>query len=353
MILQAENYIKSLKKLMVIDDEEAVHIFLAVVAAHKTGGNMFWFRIIGPSGSGKSELLKSIQDVKDYCISADTFTPGAWRGGKDPEKGEKLPRMLEQWTGKLVLTKDLASVINKKKEERNEVFGLIRNAWDGTLDAYYGTTEGHVHLKFHFDWILATTPYIERQRSLEAELGSRFIDMQWRLPKDPIAAILTSGDNDRSSSELRKSLSNDAGEFVSVINPIDKTFNDRDLATLAHLTSVARTPVYRDGYQNIYDIPVPELGTRIYQGMRRIVIGLIEIGVDDYRPYMYRLALDCLPRIRRSIIESFIENPKIRQEDMAAKCKVSQPTIHTALQDLKLLGFQKEQVEILEKFKGG
>lgn len=346
MLREAEEFKKSLGNLLLIDDWEAVDIFLAVVAAHKLGGNMFWVRLIGASGSGKSELLKSLQAHSDYAISADTFTPGAIRGGLDSEGKTKLPRMLESWNNKLVLTKDFASVISKKKEDRGEVFGLLRNAWDGTLDAFYGTKEGLVHLEFSFDWILASTPYIEHQRSLEAELGSRFIDIRWNAPEDKISAILRAGDNDKDSNELRKDISYKMGEFLQKCNFSSNSFNDKKIAELAQAASTCRTPVSRGNHGVIYDLPTPELATRLYMGMRRIAIGLIKIGIEDYSKYMIRIALDCLPRLRRICIEEIAKNNKATQLDISEIAKVSQSTVNTAIEDLRLLGFTKDQSEL-------
>jgi len=344
MITEATNYKKAVNDLLVFDDWEAIDIFLAAVIAHKLKGNMFWLRIIGASGSGKSEILRSLQPHNGYCVSADTFTPGAVRGGYKPKEGT-LPRMLDDWNNKIVLTKDFASVISKKKEDRGEVFGLLRNAWDGTLDAYFGSEDSHVHLEFHFDWILASTPYIERQQILEAELGSRFINLQWRLPKDEIEAIIRAGEEDCNADKKRQVLADCMGEILN-INPSSNFSEDRWLASVARIASRCRTPVYRDKNHQIYDIPTPELATRLYQGMRRIAIGLQVLGVENYKPHMKRIALDCLPRIRRRIIEEYILYPNITQQVIADKVNVSRQVIATALDDLKLLGFNKESLDL-------
>jgi len=345
MIREAELYKETLDKHLVIDDWQGMDIILAAVATHWVPGNMLWFRIIGASGSGKSELLRSLECNKKEVISADSFTPGAIRGGYMKD----TPRMLELWKDKIVVTKDFASMITKKKEDRSEVFGLLRSAWDGTLSAFYGSEDAHVQLEFHFDWILASTPVIERQRSLEAELGSRFIDLKWKTPRDEEAAILSAMSGDSNSSGFRKLLSEQMSGFIESVKtrePLSYKSSDW-LARIAMIAAKLRTPVYRDANHEIYDIPTPEIGTRFGQGLQRIAKGLSMIGIEDYKPYIKRLALDCLSNLRRVIVQNTLDDPTIGLKGVMDKTEVSHDTVQRELENLKMLGWNKDAWNIL------
>lgn len=347
MLREAEIYKETLGKHLVIDDWQGVDIFLAAVATHWVPGNMLWFRIIGASGSGKSELLRSLECNQEEVISADSFTPGAVRGGYLKDS----PRMLELWNDKIVVTKDFASMITKKKEDRAEVFGLLRSAYDGTLSAFYGSDDAHVKLEFHFDWILASTPVIERQRSLEAELGSRFIDLKWETPYDEKAAIISAMSGDSSSSSFRKLLGEQMTNFINIAKDKQSlSYVPSDwLAEMAMIAAKLRTPVYRDIKHEIYDIPTPEIGTRFGQGLQRIVKGLSMIGIEEYKPYVKRLALDCLSKVRRVIVEQTLEDPTSSPKTLSEKLGVSLDTIYIAKEDLKMLGWNKEAWEVMKR----
>jgi hypothetical protein len=346
MLQEAEQYKKILHENMVIDDWEGVDIFLAAVATHWVVGNMLWFRIIGASGSGKSELLRSLESPcnKDYVISADTFTPGAIRGGYMKDS----PRMLDLWNNKLVVTKDFASMVTKKKEDKAEVFGLMRSAYDGTLSAFYGSDDSHVKLEFHFDWILASTPYIERQRSLEAELGSRFIDLRWRTPRDEVSAVVSAMEGDATSSKFRDTLGQQMHQLLIATQSITPAEIDLSwLASIARVAARLRTPVYRDIKHEIYDIPTPEVATRYGQGLQRIAKGLSVIGITNYKPYIKRLALDCLSNLRREIVTTYMADPTETLDAISKKIKANYDTCRYEVENMKMLGWNKEMWEIL------
>lgn len=347
MIKEVDAYLRTLNENFVIDDWEGVILFLAAVAAHWVPGNMLWFRIIGASGSGKSELLRSLEYNIDDVVSADSFTPGAIRGGYVKD----TPRMLELWNRKIVVTKDFASMITKKKEDKSETFGLLRSAWDGTLSAFYGSDDSHVKLNFNFDWIVASTPHIERQRSLEAELGSRFVDMKWRTPVDENAAILSAMNGDSSSASVREKLGKELLDIVASVKKTDIPTSEIPewLPQMAGIAAKLRTPVYRDAKHEIYDIPTPEIGTRLGQNMQRITKGLSLIGVDEdkHKSYVRRLALDCLSNLRRIIVANAIEDPTKDAITIAKEANVSTETVRIEVENLKMLGWGKDFYESL------
>ena len=156
-----------------MQDETGFTIVIASAVAHCIPGEMLWVRIYGGSRSGKTELLRAIAEHEDSA-KMEVITPAAIRGGLDEGS-----RLLERIDGKLVITKDLASMLTSKRDLRNEVFGLMRNVKDGELVSDFGTEEGYIDQHANFDWLIATTPVFAQYRIMEDLLGSRFIDLQW------------------------------------------------------------------------------------------------------------------------------------------------------------------------------
>ena len=72
----------------------------------------------------------------------------------------------------------------------------------------------------------------------------------------------------------------------------------RWIAKAADITVVLRAPVQQDRQGRILSLPEPEVGTELAQGFSRIVSGLRCLGLEDWRPYIRRLAWDCVPSIR-------------------------------------------------------
>jgi hypothetical protein len=165
----------TLRQHFEIRDWHGVDIILATAVAHYIPGEMIWLRFIGPSHSDRTELLRAIADHQD-CTEIEVLTPAAFREGF-----RKGPKVLDRIAGKLVITKDIASILTSRKDLRTEIFGLLRGIKDGKLTADFGSDEGHLEQTATFDWILAATSSgIEQQRQLEGLLGQRFIDLRWQ-----------------------------------------------------------------------------------------------------------------------------------------------------------------------------
>ena len=110
-----------------------------------------WVEVIGTSRSGRTELLRAIAEHPD-CAEMEVLTPAAFRGGL-----KKGPKVLERINSKLVITKDIASILTSRKDLRTELFGVLRGIKDGKLTADFGSEEGHLVQEARFDWILAAT----------------------------------------------------------------------------------------------------------------------------------------------------------------------------------------------------
>ena len=351
LLIPEANHVKDIMgKHLVISDWQAVDILLATIASHKLPGNMLWLRLIGASGSGKSEILKSLLSQNDYCTAGEAFTPSAIRRGYNPE-GKMLPRMLDRWNTKLVITKDFAAMLTKRSEDRIEVFGLLRSVWDGELDADYGSDEGHIKQKSHFDWIIGTTSYVESQSTLEGLLGTRFIDLRWGRPIDSRSAVVKAISNNSQLNNIRPEFDEAMQQFIAAIDPLSvATIQDATwLADIANLTGKMRTVVVRDKWHDVTDIPEPEVATRLGQTFAKIVNGLSLIGIYDYKPYITRLAKDCLPSKRRGLVECHLSGVKSNAK-IANILGISKRSVEYHLDDLEILGI-KLNGEVSEFFK--
>jgi len=144
----------TLRRHFEIVDWQGVELILATAVAHYAPREMLWFREIGASRSGKTELLRAVSAHPD-CEKMEAITPAALRGGL--KEGAKLLTRIDK---KLVITKDLATLLTTRKDARTEIFGLLRPIKDGELISDFGSDEGHLAQTARFDWIVATTPFL-------------------------------------------------------------------------------------------------------------------------------------------------------------------------------------------------
>lgn len=359
MIPEVDRFKSCLAQHFVIDDWQAVDLVLASVVAHKCHGEMLWLRIIGASGSGKTEILRSVMAIPEgYIETLETLTPSAIRRGlqmikqdKDkPGEYKKIqmePTLLERLDGRLVITKELAPLLTRHHDAKLEVFGLLRSVHDGELDADYGSNQEHIKQKCWFDWILGTTTYVDSQNQLEMQLGSRFTDLRWGSPMLRKKATSMAVNNIRHLEGIRAEL---GGIMTSIVAHTDTEcmgqFEVEDwFLELVDILAILRTPVERDNYtKDIKQGASPELGTRVAQNFAKVCWGLKMIGVDDCQPYMTRLVWDGLPPIRAAVLHAVLklekEGCKVTQEAIANMngTGLSQQMVSIIWRDLQLLG---------------
>jgi hypothetical protein len=326
----------TLRRYFEIKDWQGVELIMASAVAHYLLGEMLWVRIIGPSRSGKTELLRAIAEHPD-CAEIESITPAAIRGGF-----KRAPKILDRINGKLVIDKDISSILTSRKDMRNEIFGLLRGIKDGKLTSDFGSDEGYLPQKAKFDWLLASTPYIEQQRHLEGLLGERFIDLRW-IPGDREEMAFQAASNNPYLANIRAELSVDtlslmyrARETVKMETYNPSPSDLRAIAKIADITAIARTPIQQDRLGHLIAIPEPEIGTDLAQGFSRIVGGLLLLGLTDFKPYIYRLAWDCIPSVRAKILKSLQVKSQTVPE-LAKSTEIPERTVYYVVEQLELL----------------
>jgi len=325
-----------------INDWEGVDIILATAAAHYLTGEMLWLRFLGPSRSGRTELLRAIAEHPD-CAEMEVLTPAAFRGGF-----RKGPKILSRLNGKLVITKDMASILTARKDMRNEIFGVLRGIKDGKLTSDFGSDQGHLEQAGTFDWIIAATSSgIEQQRQLEGLLGQRFIDLRWQ-PGDREKMAYKAACNNPHLADIRDDLTVEVVALLYAAKTAARTETYplgepdlRQIAKVADAVAVLRTPVQHDRQGHILSLPEPEVGTELAQGLSRIARGLLCVGLDTWRPYIRRVAWDSVPLIRAQILRSLEGNPQTAAElEMATGIPLR--SVYHHVEQLELLKVVKD-----------
>ncbi len=326
-----------------IRDWEAIRIILAVVAAHYVPGEPLWVRLVGPSRSGKTEILRAIatyygDDVENPdIVEMEAITPASIRGGLDYGH-----RLLDRIKGKMVVTKDIAALLTTRSDSRKEILGLFRNVKDGKLTSDFGTEDGYNVQDSYFDWILATTPAFEQVRVMEDLLGARFIDVIFE-PDDRLKIAKKAAENSPKMSAIRENLKNAIKTLLDGVKAKQKIVpalapDANWIAEIADLAALLRSPVDRDRYHNVNSIPMPEIASDLSQSFTRIAQGLWLLGISDYQPYIWRLAKDCIPSVRRVVLGALLQNQQPLTADEISKItKLPAGTLNLKLEELGLL----------------
>jgi len=262
-------------------------------------------------------------------------------------------RLLERINGKRVITKDLAPLITSRRESRLETFGLLRSIKDGTISSDFGTPEGYICQDVSFDWIIAVTPAIESVRQIESLLGERYVDLHW-IPGNREEMAYKAALNNPRLPEIREQLSIDICSLLARTKEVSQKQTaelsekeKRLIAKYADIAALCRSPIQKDAKGNLLAIPKPEIGTSLAQDFSRLTLGLRLLGITEWKPYIERLAWDCIPSVRAKILRALYHQPKSANE-IYERTRIPRSTIYYHLSDLRFLGVVKDEPPELE-----
>ncbi len=296
-----------------LPDTRVLDFTFGVYFANRLGGDPVWGGIIGPPGDAKTEILRSLTGSGIKVLSK--LTPRTLISGlrKGPDCREE-PSLLPKLDGKLLIIKDLTPMIDGPAEPRAEILGQLRDAYDGSSSAAFGTGE-HKEFKARFGLLFACTPVIEKCWPVIAALGERFLYFR-TPPGDDLSKVRMSLDNANRKDEMREELEAavQAALALEVPTSIDCQPDVQEQITqLADFVAKARTPVKRNGYTGDLEYePAPEVGTRLAGQLIQLARGIAvanEWETCDARvmPVILHVARSAIPSVRWAVLKVLVD----------------------------------------------
>ncbi len=171
------------KHYLFLPDTGSLEITLGVIAANLLPGDPVWLLIVGPPGSGKTEILNSIVKVKDVhqvaILTEASLLSGTPRRDAENTKGG----LLREIGGFGILQiKDFGSILSLNRDSRGPILAALREVYDGAWTRYVGSDGGRT-----LAWagkcglVGGATPSIDGFYAVMSILGERFT--YFRLPE--------------------------------------------------------------------------------------------------------------------------------------------------------------------------
>ncbi len=325
------------------EDMDIIDFCIAVYFSSYMPGDPLWGMIIDASGGGKTELLRAFRGHCDAYFLSKLTEKSLISGYRDSENPGKDPSLLAELDGKVLIIKDLAPILEMRRETRNKILADLRDAYDGFSDNATGKT-GKVPYEARFTFLAACTLAIERFDSVEQELGERTIKFRCRgdgrLAKTK-QALRNLGKDVNMREEIHKLFMNFLEQVHISTADIPDSLFDR-VALLADFTACARSHVQRDRRGDLQYLPRPEVGTRLAKELGKLLIALAAVrgkSKPDEADFatVQRVAEDCLPPNRLLVIKVLRKEP-MQLCEIEQVTKLPRTTIQRVLDDLKVLG---------------
>jgi hypothetical protein len=301
-----------------------------------------WLFLKGPVGGGKTEGLTPLYG-HPLCHFSSTLSKAALLSSHNDPLSNKDHSLLAKLNGKTFLLKDFTPILEMRHDVRDEIYGLLRDAYDGYISKEFGN--GRREYKTRFNMLAGVTRAIEKQYK-KAGLGERFLS--FRVECEHLEQAKRAIGNVKKEVQMRKELQEAAWGVLANLpsfEPEIPATMEPYILKLAWFLARLRTYIERDGYRReVEDMADIEVPTRISKQLCRLGLSVAfvrhkkVVGNAEFN-LMRKVALDSIPTLRRRIFEFLYESKEgVREDAVMGKFGICNNPAHFQLEDLRLLG---------------
>lgn len=355
---------EEVNKYFYTEDEGLLMIPISQVCATRLQlGDPIWLSIIGPSSSGKSQILRplAMTDPK-FLHSLDDITENSFMSGARSKKGEKDMSLLKR-IGKLgiLVISDLTVIFSKGSDAKGSILSQFRMIHDGNFNKTSGTSNEIIHWDGSLGMLSGCTPAIYQFVEDMAMMGERMIYYsmhQYDVEKSTRLAL----NRKIFGKEVDKKLSDLYGEYIKsvVLFCKDKELPSLDGSPLferilnsAMFAATLRTPILYDKFEKaVTHIPVPEYPTRVALELMNLAKGLMCMQYHDTNGESWELPENMIRHIewcsyslanpeKRACLRFLAEldfNVYAKNQTIADKIGLNTTVIGRVLQNLASIG---------------
>lgn len=324
-----------------LPDPTVVDVVLAGYIANLMRGDPVWLDVVGAPSRGKTEVVSSLADMPDVHMLS-TLTAQTFASGVKKDRSASLLYRLEDKGKRVVVLKDLTTVLTMHRDARDAVFAALREIYDGQFTKEFGTGES-IEWSGKLGLIAGVTPVIDRHHAAIAQLGDRFIAL--RLP-EVVRQTVSRRSIDAMGTERteRQALRRVVRGFLESVDTSDRLPSEvvKDaVGPVADLVTHARTGVYRDGYsREIDEVPELESPARLAKQLCYLEVALEALGHDEGSALtiVRRVGADSIPPPRVTMLRLLVAGgAEQKTAELATSAGMPTKTAHRVLEDLAAL----------------
>lgn len=339
--------VKQFRKILHLEQNQldALAVCVATVASTGSRGTPLWLFLVGPPGSGKSEMLLAFSQLEERCLFLSRLTSEAFISGFSGEDNSVMSYL----RNRTLVIKDFTSVKAMSQEKQVDLFGMLRDAYDGEVAKPFGNDVGIRSYKDCWFPMLAGVTHVIHADN-QSQYGERFLKFELLDEFHDVAkqtrASMAKAANDAKASEPDNTLKNAVIAFFEQ-RPFDRnklpkvmgTKYETKIEALAHIVAITRTSADRKGNNYAYR-PTPEnpgrLGSQFIKLSQHLCWVLDKPKMDDEVYNIIRkTAMHTVISWSLEIIRALIKNPDgLTMADMTRELGVAVETVRPSLETL-------------------
>lgn len=335
-------------------------MFGAVFANKMSSKDPIWIFLVAPPAGMKTELISKLCKSPRIC-TVNKLTPAGLISGYKFGAGEDPSLLVEANLKTLVIT-DFTTIIEGNRMIRDEIFSILRDAYDGRVEKQYAKFKKII--ESHFGIIAATTPVIDSASSINSALGERFL--KYRIEKNHsetdeeermFKAVTNVGIEDEMNQELQDVSYRFLETPIPEKPPMLAPHQVRRLIHLAKFTARARAQLVDDPFTGETLVsPFAEFGTRLVKQFVKLALGIsiyyneLDNVNDRTIDILKEVAIDTCPQISVELIRSIhfrvLQQGSCTMQDVADDISVSVSTVSRKADRMI-------QLQMLKRISGG
>lgn len=345
------NLYKIFSKHLKLDSEDTLAVVMSTILAHRLPGDPLWLLLVGKSGAGKTEMLSTLEGY-DSCVFTAEFTPHTLISGM-PTIGGGDPSLLPKLDNKVLVIKDFTVILSMHPTGRDEIFGQLREAYDGSYTKQFGNGIKREY-ESRFGIIAGVTNKVDEYASLHAGLGERFLKYRVQPPKlgmeqDIImSAIMQAGHEEPMREDLKEAVEDFLNNTPDDEPPVTPEVANR-VTAIAIVISRLRGSISINEYTGVqHSKAMFEMGTRLAKQLVRLWKGLMMYfgpkEIDNALTIVRRIAIGSVVDKREEVVRQLFklcteEDGPVSRSALALRCHgISDSTVARELDELSLLG---------------
>jgi hypothetical protein len=333
--------------------EWTIRVAFATVISTDIPGDPLWMYIVGPPGSAKTEILVSLKDMPERTLYTSTLTVHSLVSGFHAMGGGD-PSLLPLVRNKCLVLKDFTEILSLNPTIREEIYSILRGAFDGLVKKSFGNGVKREYKDLHFSMLSGVTAAIDRDP--QSNMGERFLRMRITGEDrgDVVDILRAAAENVSREGNMREELSQAARGFFAGYSPrqVDcpKWLTER-LICLTQVVAFLRARVDRDPRNgNMLYSPEVEVGTRVIKQLKKLALGLAHLypsGEEDWQEVwkiVRQVGLDSCIGFNRSICYAmFLANKPMTAAEISKSTGIPRTTLSPQLTDLELVKAVKRE----------
>ena len=346
-----------IKKWLKVENVDHWLVAVSTIVSNYVEGDPIWLFVVASPGEGKSELLSSVKHCRESYITS-SITPNALISGSVSSGPGREASLLPKLNGKTLVIKDGSAIQNMRETDRESLFGILRDAYDGSAGKDFGTG-AHKYFESRFSMLWGMTPSIYQLDSQFSALGERFLKIfigEYLHHKNQIDVIKRAMGNVGKELTMREELSAAVFSYVENIKAYMQSENykspeitksvEENIAYLAAWCSRMKGTVNRDKFERnvILNKAYAEVGTRTAKQLKRLLLCLPTVIFRGFElPAEYniikKVALDTVAAKREDVFRViFIKCPTkddtIELGEIIHLTKYSYATVSRTIDDM-------------------